>query len=221
MKLEDRGLIFDATRQPAGERVAAFVSLYRLASGSLLCGFQLGPRKHDVASTIRFYRSTDGGADWHAMTARFETAVDGVPGSLSSGKVVELPSGKLLLYATWFDRSDPRRPLFDPVTQGILHSKQLLAESTSVSHDRCRQSLASRTWEKGQRPPSERFLRQIEGPALLQESARIPARLAAIVFGQSTAAEPADGDQMTVNDATVAVLQSLRKVGASTPADLE
>ena len=30
---------------------------------------------------------------------------------------------------TWFDRSEADRPLFDPVTQGILHSRQLLAES--------------------------------------------------------------------------------------------
>src|SRR5206468_11842957 len=28
------------------------------------------------------------------------------------------------------DRSEPERPLFDPVTEGILHSKQLAAVST-------------------------------------------------------------------------------------------
>jgi len=35
----------------------------------------------------------------------------------------------LLLIATWFDRSDPQQPLFDPETEGILHSRQLVAES--------------------------------------------------------------------------------------------
>jgi hypothetical protein len=44
--------------------------------------------------------------------------------------LVEAEPGRLLLLATWFDRSDPDRPLLDPVTEGILHSKQLLAVST-------------------------------------------------------------------------------------------
>src|SRR5436190_2306056 len=37
----------------------------------------------------------------------------------------------LLLFATWFDRSDPARPLYDPATEGILHSKQLFAVAPS------------------------------------------------------------------------------------------
>jgi hypothetical protein len=44
--------------------------------------------------------------------------------------MVEAASGRLLLFTTWFDRSEPERPLFDPVTEGILKSKQLLAIST-------------------------------------------------------------------------------------------
>jgi hypothetical protein len=30
-----------------------------------------------------------------------------------------------MLATTWFDRSEPERPLFDPVTEGILHCRQL------------------------------------------------------------------------------------------------
>ena len=41
-----------------------------------------------------------------------------------------MASGRLLLFSTWFDRSDPERPLFDPVTEGILKSRQLLAVSS-------------------------------------------------------------------------------------------
>jgi hypothetical protein len=44
--------------------------------------------------------------------------------------MVETKPGRLLLFTTWFDRSDPERPLFDPDTGGILRSRQLLAEST-------------------------------------------------------------------------------------------
>lgn len=129
MKLIDRGLVYDAGDRPEHERVASFVSLCRLSSGDLLCGFQLGCGKHDVESTIRFCRSTDGGRSWNELPARFNGQRNGIPGSLSSGEIVELSPGHLLLYATWFDRSEPERPLFDPETQGILHSRQLLAES--------------------------------------------------------------------------------------------
>ncbi|MCA9109939.1 MAG: exo-alpha-sialidase [Planctomycetaceae bacterium] len=129
MKIEGRGLIYDANDRPVNERVAAFVSLCRLSSGALICGFQLGPKKHAVNSTIRFCRSDDDGNTWQESSVRFDSCIAGVPGSLSSGELVELAPGHLLLYATWFDRSDPDRPLFDPETEGILRSKQLIAES--------------------------------------------------------------------------------------------
>ncbi len=129
MQLESRGFIYDADDRPESDRVAAFVSLCRLSSGSLICGFQLGPKKHAVTSTIRLCRSDDGGNTWRESPVRFNSRIDGVHGSLSSGEIVELAPGHLLLYATWFDRSEPERPLFDPETKGILRSKQLLSES--------------------------------------------------------------------------------------------
>jgi hypothetical protein len=129
MKLNSQTIIYDASRRPADEQVASFVSLRRLSSGALVCGFQLGPAKHAVTSTIRFCRSEDNGHSWQELPAVFQTELSGVPGSLSSGEIVEVSPQHLLLYATWFDRSDPDRPLFDPETQGILHSRQLLAES--------------------------------------------------------------------------------------------
>ena len=129
MHLEDAGLIFDSARQALWRRAASFVGLCPLSSGSLLCSFQVGPRKHDSSSTLGLCRSEDGGRTWQELPACFETTLDGVPGSLAAGEIVEVASGRLLLVATWFDRSDPQRPLFDPVTEGILPSRQLLAES--------------------------------------------------------------------------------------------
>ncbi|MGH8597788.1 MAG: sialidase family protein, partial [Gammaproteobacteria bacterium] len=127
MRLEERGLIFDANGRTTDERVAAFVSLCALGSGSIICGFQLGPKKHGADSTVRLCKSRDGGATWKELPARFESTLDGVPGSLSSGEIVEVEPGKLMLIATWFDRSDRERPLFDPETEGILHSRQVKA----------------------------------------------------------------------------------------------
>lgn len=130
MHIVDQGLIYDARGRQPSTSVASFVSLCRTKSGTLLCGFQLGVGKHDVKSTIRLCRSTDHGGTWSELPAVFDGSFDGVPGSLSSGEIVETEPGRLLLYTTWFDRSDPERPLFDPETQGILHSRQLLAESS-------------------------------------------------------------------------------------------
>jgi hypothetical protein len=130
MQVEARGLIFDATDRPVPDRVASFTSLCPLGSGAILAGFQLGPGKMAPTSTVRLCRSSDDGSTWQELPARFETILDGIPGSLAAAEAVEVEPGRLLLFATWFDRSDPARPLFDPVTEGILPSKTLYAAST-------------------------------------------------------------------------------------------
>jgi hypothetical protein len=129
MQLESRGLIYDASGQPPESRVNAFTSVRRLKDGTLIAGHQSGPAKHAPTSTVRLHRSSDGGAHWEEIPFRFQTTLDGVPGSLSSGDLVELETGRLLLFGTWFDRSDPERPLFDAETQGVLHSRQVMATS--------------------------------------------------------------------------------------------
>ena len=128
--IEDSGFILDTSCLAQQERIAFFTSLCRLQSGKILCGFQIGPKKHAVTSTIGFCHSTDEGQTWHRLPIHVETKIDGVPGSLSTAEMVEVCPGRLLLFATWFDRSDPDRPLFDPITEGILKSRQLLAVST-------------------------------------------------------------------------------------------
>ncbi len=129
MQLEARGLVYDASKQPPESRVNAFTSVKRLNGGPLIVGHQSGTAKHAVNSTLRLNRSLDGGQTWSEIPFQFPTMLDGKPGSLSSGDIVELPNGRLLLTGTWFDRSDPERPLFDAETQGVLHCKEILAVS--------------------------------------------------------------------------------------------
>jgi hypothetical protein len=128
--IEASGLIYDASGQPAHRRIAFFTSLCRLKSGEILAGFQVGSGKHSVDSTLGFCRSSDGGNTWRPIPTELETTLDGVAGSLSAPTVLEVEPGRLRLFATWFDRSEPSRPLFDPATEGILHSRLLTAEST-------------------------------------------------------------------------------------------
>ena len=130
LKVESKSTILNALALPAHERVAFFTSLCRLQSGNLLCGFQIGPRKHAATSTIGLCSSSDDGRTWERVTTHFETVLNGVPGELGTAELVEVAPGRLLLFSTWFDRSEPDRPLFDPVTEGILHSKQLMTVSS-------------------------------------------------------------------------------------------
>jgi hypothetical protein len=130
MQIEQRGVIFDAANRAVSQRIAFFTSLCPLRSRTILCCFQLGSGKHSPDATIRICRSRDRGLTWQELPTEFETTLDGVPGSLAAPEMVEIEPERLLLFATWFDRSDPARPLFDPVTEGLLRSKQLLAVST-------------------------------------------------------------------------------------------
>lgn len=134
MHVEARGLIYDATHRAVPERIAFFTTLCVLSNGEILAGFQIGSQKHAPDGTIRLCRSTDGGETWHESPCRFETMRNGVPGSLAAVEMVEVSAGRLLLFSTWFDRSDPARPLFDPVTEGILHSCQVMSVSSDDGH---------------------------------------------------------------------------------------
>lgn len=129
ISIEQQGVIYDATRKPEPERVASSTSLLATSRGDILCGFQVGPAKNVAGSTIRLCRSVDGGLTWNELSARFETSFHEIPGSLASAGIVETTPGRLLLLTTWFDRTDPTRPLFDPATEGILHSRMLCSES--------------------------------------------------------------------------------------------
>jgi hypothetical protein len=129
MEIETRGTVLDAEQQGPDRRVNAFTGVCRLRSGALLCGFQAGPAKHAPNSTVRLARSRSGGENWEDLGTPLPTVLGGVPGSLASGDMVEPEPGRLLLFTSWFDRSDPERPLYDPSTQGVLHAKQLYAES--------------------------------------------------------------------------------------------
>ncbi len=129
LAIESSGLVYDARGAEPQRRIAFFPSLCLLADDSILAGFQAGPAKNAATGTIRLARSTDGGRSWDAVPCEFETNVGGIPGSLGCAEMVEAEPGRLLLFATWWDRRDPARPLFDPVTEGLLHSRTLVAAS--------------------------------------------------------------------------------------------
>lgn len=130
MKVEFRSVVYDASRQDQSGQIAFFDSLVVLASGTWLSGFTTGQTKHHPECTIRLSRSRDGGQSWSVLPCQFESRWGDIPGSLAGAEMVEVQPGRLLLFSTWFDRTDPDRPLFDPETEGILRSRQLMAVSS-------------------------------------------------------------------------------------------
>ena len=130
MQIIHRSTVYAATDQEDSRRIAFMVGLSRMQSGTYLSGFTVGPEKNHPSGTLQLSRSRDDGQSWSLIPFKFDSVVDGVPGSLSSGEMVEAEPGRLLVFSTWFDRSDPGRPLFNPETEGILRSRLLIAEST-------------------------------------------------------------------------------------------
>ncbi|MFP6762934.1 MAG: sialidase family protein, partial [Planctomycetaceae bacterium] len=129
MKIEYQAVVYHGSRHGADGQIAFFDSSRRLSSGTWMSGYTTGKVKHHRQATIRLSRSRDDANSWETLPWKFRTDIDGVPGSLAGAEIVEPAPGRLLLFSTWFDRSEPDRPLFDPDTEGILRSRQLICES--------------------------------------------------------------------------------------------
>ena len=129
MQIIQRGLVFDSAARTPEKRATAFTGLCKMESGTLLSAFQVGAAKHGPATTIGLCRSRDGGVTWNPLAVSFPRHLNGTPGSFAGGELLEAEPGRLMLCTTWFDRSDPSRPLFDEVTEGVLPAKLLLAFS--------------------------------------------------------------------------------------------
>ena len=111
MVIEESGLIWDPSLAEGPARTASFVELWRTKSGVLHSVFQLGTTKNAIDSTLIHCRSEDGGRTWESQNHKFNSVIDDRPGSFSSGSLVDIDDG-LLLIANWFDRSDPDRDLY-------------------------------------------------------------------------------------------------------------
>ena len=134
IRVEARGLIFDAAAVAETDAVAYVTSLVPLESGTFLAGWQCGPGKHTPTNTIRLAASRDGAETWELLPHRFDASWQGIPGSFLAAEMVEAEPGRLMLFTTWVNRSDPERPLFDPKTEGILPTRLLVCSSTDEGH---------------------------------------------------------------------------------------
>ena len=114
MNIQYRAVVYDASQHGDDGQTAFFDCCRRLNSGTWMSGYTTGKTKHHHKATIRLSRSQDDASSWETLRWQFRTEIDGTPGSLAGAEMVEPSPGRLLLFSTWFDRSEPDRPLFDP-----------------------------------------------------------------------------------------------------------
>jgi hypothetical protein len=111
--------------------IAAFPTVTALADGSLLATYSIGSTKDSEDLTLELRRSIDGGRTWTEAERPFDTALDGVRGSLKVGYPTRLDGERLILCGLWIDREAfPGQPLFNPDTEGCLPMAIVLADST-------------------------------------------------------------------------------------------
>lgn len=134
MRILERGTVFEATSTSPHERCCAFTSVIRLSNGTLLCSFKSGPNKLSPQDHIILMQSNDDGRKWERLYDEFDTTFAGVAGSYSGGYLFEANPERLLISLHWVDRSDPTKPLSNPVTSGVLPMKYLLSESYDQGH---------------------------------------------------------------------------------------
>jgi sialidase-1 len=136
MKILDRGVIFDASRQPAERRFCFFINSLALADGRILVTCRAGSSKDSADENILIFLSADQGQHWELVCEGLDGALDGVAGAWRAAHLAELRPGRLIGLFNWFDRSEPGRPLANPRTGGLLPSRLFVMESAD----------AGRTW---------------------------------------------------------------------------
>lgn len=110
--------------------MATFPTFTVLADGSLLATYSIGTTKDSDDLTIELRRSHDGGSTWGPPRTPFESTVAGRRGSLKYAPITVIEGDHLLMVTLWIDRDAfPGQPLFNPVTEGCLPMRILLADS--------------------------------------------------------------------------------------------
>jgi hypothetical protein len=129
--LQQRGIIFREDDPNSTKRVACYPGLTRLSDGRILCAFRVGQSKSGPDESLRMAQSSDEGQTWQPLPFPVDATLNGTPGSMSIGTVLETSPGHILLLCTWIDRTDPALPISHPETAGCLELRLV----KSHSHD--------------------------------------------------------------------------------------
>lgn len=110
--------------------VYTFPTLITLSNGRLLVGARQGSAKDSEDAAAALLESRDNGRSWQRRPFQAPGTVDGQRGNVQTLQFSEIEPGHLLCALMWMDREAyPGQPLFNPVTEGCLPSRILLADS--------------------------------------------------------------------------------------------
>jgi len=118
LSIEDRFTIHEAAPDdPRGH--ACEPRILRRADGTILLAFRTGTGRGSPNGSPRLLRSRDDGRTWADLGTPFLGRPEVADGDLRGCAMAELASGGLLAVIVWLDRTDPDRPIYHPVTEGL------------------------------------------------------------------------------------------------------
>ena len=164
MKVLAEGFVHRGTRNTSTAS-CCFPAVVRLPDGRLLASWRTASKKDSADGTILLSISSDGGQTWQKPTQPFETKWRDQPGTLFYGPITVIAPQRLLAALLWFDRSEPDKPLYNPVTEGLWPSQTLLSESTDGGQS------WSQPWAMDDQPWSRPLA--ISGPVLVLSDGRL------------------------------------------------
>ena len=130
VKVVDTGVISQNHNPGYEYSFACHSHLAQLSNNELLCAFQSGQALYSVDSVMKQARSTDGGNTWNSEGLIYDPVNDKRPYSYHAPVLCRVSNNSLVITAQRWDRSDPKHPVFNEETAGILPAETIFFQST-------------------------------------------------------------------------------------------
>ena len=131
----DNGILY---RNPLPQLRPVHASLpfiQQLSKEEFFCVYRRGTAWASVDGVISKLRSTDKGITWVEESVVWDGSADNRLYSYRGGNLTKLKNGTLLLTSCRFDRSDPNKPIYNPLTEGYLPVDAALFRSSDGGHN--------------------------------------------------------------------------------------
>ena len=130
VRIVEEGVV-SAPEPGTARAVAKQVHSALLPDGEILVTYRIGAGSDTENGTAELRRSRDGGRTWSEPEIPWSTSFGGRRGTIYAPTLTVLAPDHLLACILWVDREAfPGAPLFNPVTEGCLPMKILLADSS-------------------------------------------------------------------------------------------
>ncbi len=120
IKIVDSGILYQNPLPQLRMIHASFPNIQQISVKEFLCVYRRGSAWESVDGVIGKLRSTDGGKTWLGEGEVREDFGSERRYSYRGGHLTKIKDGTLLLTSCRFDRSDPDKPIFNPLTEGYL-----------------------------------------------------------------------------------------------------